>query len=157
MNLNETPMLSWPHSRPLAKKAVLAVVVALATGVAVVAWWLLFEDPVVWAYFSLLILVGGYLLKEATRSRRSLAGLFLALAGLAVIIYGVEFGRVVALTAGGQQSAWLIPPGAGIRLGDGFTLEFHKDNYTYYVKPIAVLAGYLLFVTGLRLIDFQEA
>ena len=124
---------------------------------AIVSWWLIFENPIVWAYFSLLILVGGYLLKEAGRTRSSLAGVLISLCGLVVLAFGVSFSNVVALTTGAQQLAWLIPPGAGIRLGDGLTLELHNDSYTYYVNTLGVLAGYLLFLGGLTLVEFEDA
>ena len=77
--------------------------------------------------------------------------------GLAVLAYGVSFSNVVALTTGAQQLAWLIPPGAGIHLGEGFSLEFYTDSYTYYVNTLGVLAGYLLFLGGLSLVEFEEA
>lgn len=139
----------------MSTKAILAVVVALSTIVAVITWWLVFEDPIVWAYFLMLTVVGGSLLRVSSRERSSLPGLVLTLVGLAVLAYGVSFWNVVAAATAVTQLAWLIPPDAGIRLGEGFTLAFYTDGYTYYVNTLGVLTGYLLFLVGLSLVEFE--
>lgn len=149
--------MSLLRPRPSPAKVILAVVVAMLTTFSVLGHWLLLSHLNVWVYYSSLIIVGVYLIRVASRERSSLVGLVLALMGLAVLAYGVSFSNVVALTTGTQQLAWLIPPDSGIRLGDGFTLEFYTDSYTYYVNTLGVLTGYFLFVAGLWLIDFEKA
>lgn len=157
MNLNEDSRQSGLSFRPIGKKAVLASVVFLSTIIAVLAWWLYLANPIVWTYFLLLIGVGVYLIKSTTRSRSSLIGLFFGLSGLAVLAFGVSFSNVVAMAPAAPLQPWGVPPGAGIRLGDGFTLEFVTEGYTYYVNTPGVLAGYLLFFVGVGRIEFVDA
>lgn len=138
-------------------KVVLALAVALLTVFSVLSHWLLLSHPVVWLYYSGLFLVGAYLIRKSSRERSSLSGVILAIAGLVILAFGVSFSDVGGALGGVQQVGGLIPPDAGISFGDGFTLRFYTDSYTYRVNTLGVLAGYLLFLGGLSLVEFEDA
>lgn len=156
MNVSRVPSVPRIPLQEPAEKITLAVTVAVATVLGVLGYWLSLASPIVFVHYSLLVLLGAYLLARTRKQTTPVLGVLVSLAGLAVLGYGVDFSNVIAVATSGLGTGPWLPLHTRIHFGEGLTLRLSNQNYTYIVRTPAALLGYLLFVAGLYGTDFEE-